>query len=71
MKQVILIMLLVFAVGLLAGNAQSGGETRYALKLCTGIDQNGNTFDGSQCKDELENGPCDRESVCYESIAPV
>jgi len=38
---------------------------RYALKLCTGIDPQGNTFDGAMCRDLKENGPCDMESICY------
>lgn len=71
MKKTFAILALFCLMGPLTISAQSG-ETRYALKLCTGIDENGDTFDGSQCKDELSNGPCDKESVCYESesIAP-
>ena len=58
----------LFIVTLVYQNVQSQSfGVRYDLTTCTGIDQNGNTFDGAHCKDEKENGPCDKESVCYEN----
>lgn len=61
LKAIIVLMMFVFTVGL---NAQSG-TNYYKLKTCTGIDPEGNMFDGAMCKDIVEEGPCDKESICY------
>ena len=44
----------------------SGEVNYYKLKTCTGMDPQGNTFDGAMCKDKVDDGPCDKESICYE-----
>jgi hypothetical protein len=49
----------------LTTNGRSGANL-YDLKTCTGIDTQGNTFDGAKCKDIVDDGPCDKESICYE-----
>ncbi|MBO3699875.1 hypothetical protein [Roseivirga sp. E12] len=61
LKALFIITMFAFSTTL---NGQS--ETNYyKLKTCTGIDPEGNTFDGAMCKDIVEDGPCDKESICY------
>ncbi len=46
-------------------NAESSEGNRYELITCTGIDSEGNLFNGAQCRNLVLDGPCDKESVCY------
>lgn len=68
MKKMILTLILGFFVFIpIAGLNGQSGTNYYKLKTCTGIDTEGNVFDGSRCTDLVDDGPCDRESVCYAS----
>lgn len=61
-------MVIVFGVCVLSFQSQSQeGVNRYRLNECTGIDANGDLFEGANCKDKVVDGPCDRESICYEN----